>query len=279
MIHKINWNISGAFCKHKVIIDFFTDNNLFHAFNSISVYDGVSRCKWNGGRMHYDNPPKNEIKEDYYRLGWGINLTFSNFEIDISDPLGNSLLEEFHREGNGIILVNEELRKHIRQNFPKYKLIHSVTGCGLVQELPLRDEDVLFYKRLEEKYDLIIPRCGSSFDKKLRMLDRDKVEIMVNDTCILNCPVYHNHFEMIGEANRKGSEWDDSIAECFIEKGTFEEVTRREKRILGKNYPFDFGTQGILRLLDEGFYNFKIAGRDETKVNFTEDLRNNLIYG
>ena len=161
MIEKINWNISGAFCKSDIILKFFRENNLFSTFKSISVYDGVSRCLWNGGRMHYDNAPAQSIKEDYYKIGWGINLTFSNFDIDINDPLGNELLHEFHKEGNGIILVNENFRKYLRKNFPKYKLIHSVTGCGHAQELPLRDRDVDFYLDLQDKYDLVIPRCGN----------------------------------------------------------------------------------------------------------------------
>ncbi len=145
MIQKINWKISGDFCKSDIILKFFRENNLFSTFKSISVYDGVSRCLWNGGRMHYDNTPAQSIKEDYYKIGWGINLTFSNFDIDINDPLGNELLHEFHKEGNGIILVNENFRKYLRKNFPKYKLIHSVTGCGHAQELPLRDRDVDCY--------------------------------------------------------------------------------------------------------------------------------------
>ncbi len=273
---KIHWNIAGGFIKHEIIMDFFLKNNLINKYKCISVYDGIENCKWNGGRLHQYVPFSKKIKEKYEELGWSINLTFTNPNIDLMDPIGNKLLEEFHNEGKGIILINDSLRDHIRRNYPKYKLIHSITGCGCVQGFPLRDCDLNFYKEKQEKYDVIIPRSDSIFDSKLRQLDISRIELLISDTCILNCPFFGKHFEEIAKHNSSGKDASEDmkkrIGECWIQKDEFEKKIEMEKKVFGDKYPFYLSFEQIKSLIKEGFTTFKIQGRESSEKDFLQDL-------
>jgi len=273
---KMHWNIAGAFIKHDIIMDYFTKNNLFKRYGHISVYDGIENCTWNGGRLHKHVPYVKEVRDRYYDLGWSINLTFTNPVIDLEDVKGNYLLEEFHKEGNNIILVNESLRKYIKKNFPKYKLIHSITACGDVQGFPLRDEDLNFYKDKQDKYDIIIPRCDSTFDPRLRELDKDRLEILISDTCVLNCPYYGDHFKQIAKHNETevdaSKEVWEGIGECWIPDDEFDRKTKLEKRMLGDKYPFYLNFKQIKSLVIEGFPTYKMQGRESSEEDYRHDL-------
>jgi len=273
---RIHWNIAGAFAKYNLIIDFFSKRNLYNKYRHITVYDGIENCTWNGGRLHKYIPYNKKIKEHYYDLGWSINLTFSNTKINLNDEKGNYLLKEFHKEGNGIILVNDDLRKYINKNYPKYKLIHSITACGDIQGFPLREEDLIFYKDKLKKYDMIIPRCDSTFDKKLRILDKEKIEILISDTCILNCPHFGKHFKDIAKHNEKeinatADLWT-KVGECWIESQEFKKKVAFEKRMLGDKYPFYLSYKQIQSLIREGYTTFKIQGREASEKDFLFDL-------
>ena len=119
--NKIHWNLAGAFARFKEISGYAISNNLLRHYDKVTVYDGLNHCVWNGGRLHYGITYDSKIHQFYKKLGWGIKLTFTNYLItDLSDDMGNWLLETFHEEGNGIILVNEDLRRYVHKNFPKY---------------------------------------------------------------------------------------------------------------------------------------------------------------
>ena len=278
---QIHWNIGGAFSKYDSIMDFFKKNELFNKYKKITVYDGVENCIWNGGRLHKYTPVIDSYIEQYYSLGWGINLTFTNSTIDINDPLGNHLLNKFHKKGNGIILVNETLKNYIRKNFPKYNLIYSITGCGLLNGYPMKNKDLYFYKNKQKEYDMIVPRCESTFDDKLRELNKDKIEILVSDTCILNCPFFHDHFHQINQNNLKhkdaSSKELNAIGECWIDKKEFKRITSFEKKAMGSKYPFYLKPSQIKSLVQEGFSTFKIQGREASTDDFIYDLNRFLI--
>jgi len=273
---KMHWNIAGGFVKHEIIMDYFTKNNLFGRYGHISVYDGIENCVWNGGRLHSFVPYRKEVKEKYYGLGWSINLTFTNPIIDLNDEKGNYLLEEFHKEGNSIILVNDDLRKYIKKSFPKYTLIHSITACGEVQGFPIRDEDLAFYKDKQDKFDVIIPRCDSTFDPRLKELDIDRLEILISDTCILNCPYFGDHFKKIAQHNESGKdaskEQVEGIGECWVPKDEFDRKTKFEKRLMGDKYPFYLSFKQIQNLVKDGFTIFKMQGREAPEEEYRYDL-------
>ena len=277
---KITWHLAGAFSKFTELKKFFGEKDLFDRYGNIVVYDGIEVCKWNAGRLNRKVAYDEKIRDHYYGLGWNINLTFTNANIDVTDETGNFLLEKMHHEGNGIILINEDLRRYVQKNFPKYKLIHSITGCGKAQ-YPMTDDTYDFYKGIQDRYDTLIPRCDNNFDPRLKELDISRMEILVSDTCIMNCKHWHDHFQAYSDYNSKGisatAKGLKNIEECWIPKAELTKRVALERKAFKDNYPFDLNASQIKRLILDGFCNFKIQGRESSSEEYLGDLGRFLL--
>jgi collagenase-like PrtC family protease len=253
--------IAGAFSKPIPIIKFISKINT--NVDEIVVYDGINKCKWNGGRINRDVWYNDGLIDYYYSKGVKIALTFSNHNIDLSDPIGNELLDKFHREGNALIIVNDDLRKYVRENYPKYDLIYSITGMGLLN-IPLQDNDIEFYKDLEKKYDWIVPRFEHIFDKRSDELDKTKWEVMVNDTCVYKCRHFDEHFKAIADENTAGRPYSKEIEECWIPKF--------DPNVESKHNCMDISKEYIDKLKEAGVRSFKITGREMQDDELFSDI-------
>ena len=279
---QIHWNISGGFCKFKDISLFALRNNFFRNYKKITVYDGIENCVWNGGRLHSGTLYEEKIHKFYQNLGWGINLTFTNSIIaDVYDEKGNWLLETFHEEGNSIILANEDLRRHIRKNYPKFKLIYSITGCQDTQ-FPFSEKDIAFYQKKQSDFDCIVPRSDHNFDPGLNRLDADKLELLINEECVLNCPEYPKHFEDVNARNSvdtsNGTEEEIiKIHNCRLDCGLLEKQAAADQERMGDEYPFNLKPHQVIKLIDSGYTNFKLRGRDEDIISFNYFLKKYMI--
>ena len=225
-------------------------------------------CTWNGGRINRDITPKPYQIEFYKNHNIPINLTFSNPIIDVTDDVGNELLEMFYFGENGIILINDELREYIVEKYPNYKLTYSITGTGGL-DIPMTDSCVAFYKDLETKYDLIVPRMEHILDERFNELDQSKYEVMVNDTCSYSCKHYKDHFEAIANFNTKGLSIDSDgavdVEECWLSDfDTSEDST---------HCCMDLTDDVIARLYARGIRHFKITGRELNSIDFESALR------
>lgn len=253
--------LAGAFSKSLPLIKFLS-NNLVDT-NEIVVYDGINKCRWNGGRINRDVFYNTGLMDYYYSKGISIALTFSNHNIDLSDAIGNDLLERFHRKGNALIIVNDDLRKYVREKFPDYDLIYSITGMGHLN-IPLQDSDIAFYKDLESKYDWIVPRFEHIFDKRAGELDCTKWEVMLNDTCVWGCKHYDAHFKAIADENTAGRPYTAIIEECWLPKF--------DPNIDSKYDCMDIKPHNMQRLKDMGVRSFKITGREMTDDEYYGEL-------
>lgn len=280
----IEVNISGAFTHFdKIALFFFKNKSLLEKYK-VTVYDGVNNCMWNGGRINREVFYSEKELEYYYNNNISIALTFSNDIIDIEDKLGNHLLKEFHRDGNKIILVNESLRKHVREHFPLYSITHSITGLGSIS-VPMSEDDLDRYRSLEEKYDVIVPRSEHIFDKAFLGLDRKKYEIMLNDTCVYNCKHYGEHFKKIAEKNRVvgnpfkifGKKVCTQVEECWIPGFNFDVGDLDTIAKYKDDYGMDLKKKQIHRLLGLGFNKFKISGRELDKDVFANEIESWLL--
>jgi collagenase-like PrtC family protease len=243
--------IAGAFSKSISIIKFIT-SRLADA-SDIVVYDGINKCSWNGGRINRDVYYTDTLIDYYYSKDIKIALTLSNHNINLDDEVGNHLLKKFHRKGNALIIVNDDLRKYVRENFPKYELIHSITGMGLLN-IPLQDSDVAFYQQLEKDYDWIVPRFEHIFDPRNIELDKTKWEVMVNDTCVYGCKYFDEHFKAIANENTAGRPYSKEVEECWLPKF--------DPNIPSKHNCMDIDAEHIQKLKDMGVRSFKITGRE-----------------
>lgn len=253
--------LAGAFSKSIPLIRFLSNRIVDSA--QLVVYDGINKCSWNGGRINRDVYANDALMEYYYNKGISIALTFSNHRINLDNPLGNELLEKFHREGNALIIVNDELRQYVRDNFPKYDLIYSITGMGHLN-IPLQDSDIAFYKDLENKYDWIVPRFEHVFDPRSNELDKSKWEVMLNDTCVYGCKHYDAHFKAIADENTAGRPYSKEIEECWLPKFDPSKDSKYDC--------MDIRPNKMKELKDMGVQSFKITGREMADDEYYNEL-------
>ena len=284
----MRFNIAGAFSKSReLMLYFFKHKDIIKNFD-ITVYDGINNCPWNGGRINRDISFDEQTIDFYYRNNISIALTFTNPLVDLNDEIGNMLLEKFHKPGNVIISVNPTLCDYIKQNYPLYKHTRSITGFGKIH-VPMKDEDFNLYKECEQRYDYIVPRCEHIFDPRFIELDQSKYEIMLNDTCVYNCPYYGLHFEEIAAQNRLyKSPWADAghhkmyeIEECWLsDRSTYKKPKMFDPDVggqktidkFGSSYGMDLKLEQIQTLYKQGIRNFKITGREMTSGDFNCEL-------
>jgi len=256
--------LAGAFSRSLALVQFFAKHK---GDDDFVVYDGVNRCRWNGGRLNRNIFYNDGMIEYYYQHNVGIALTMSNPTIDLSDDVGNHLLEKFHRTGNALIICNDTLRQYVRNYFPKFELIHSITNLGLLN-IPLQDSDIAFYHELEEKYDWIVPRFEHIFDQRADELDRSKWEVMVNDTCVYGCRFFNEHFKAIAQANTVDTPYNEEtrqqIEECWLPKF--------DPNKESKHNCMDIDKEHTQKLKDLGVRSFKITGREMTDNEYLEQL-------
>jgi len=261
LLNVMRYLLAGAFSKSIPLIKFLGQRMVDN--NKLIVYDGINKCRWNGGRINREVFYKDALIDYYYSKGISIALTFSNHKIDITDPVGNELLAKFHKEGNALIIVNDDLRKHVRANFPKYDLIYSITGMGLLN-IPLQDEDIAFYKQLEQDYDWIVPRFEHIFDAQANKLDSTKWEVMLNDTCVYGCKHWDAHFKAIADENTAGRPYSAEVEECWLPKFDPSKDSKYEC--------MDIKPDAMRKLIDMGVQSFKITGREMTNDEYYGEL-------
>jgi hypothetical protein len=279
---KISLNIGGAF-SHK-LLSLILKLNLNKKFN-ITVYDGVNNCSWNGGRINRNIYISQKDIEKYNKYNIKVAFTFSNPEINLNDKKGLELLNWLndsqikYKVQNEIILINENLRMFLRKNY-NFILKFSITGHDLLAypNKELQKEYIKYYKKLENKYDIIVPKMEHIFqDWFINNLNLQKYELMTNDTCRPDCPYYKKHFEEIARLNiifkNEKSAYDfnpnlsKTIEECWLLN------FNPNKELTSCKTGMDFDKEMFKKAIKLGYKNFKISGRENTIKDIENDIR------
>lgn len=218
----------------------------------IYVFDGTDLCKWNGGRVNTQIFLTEEILDFYNSNGIGVNLTFTNNIIDVSDKTGNKLLKMISKNPlNGVIVANKLLRDYIKMVYPNMEITYSFTT-----DVSKTEE----YLELEDDYDYIVPKIDLFFDENFySVVDLPKYELWVDEQCI-GCEKIAYHYNIISEINRKydipyvmkGAEYCKAWNDCILQD--YNHCNNKDL-----NY---FNKETIDKLLKIGYSNFKIPGRD-----------------
>jgi hypothetical protein len=277
----ITVKIGGAVQKYKNILMFNLKNK--HLIDGLQMiyYDMPNSCVWNGGRINRNVELTQNIIDTFNQQKMGIDLGFTNqVIIDVGDETGNHLLELLYSNNpnnlHGVILVSETLRRYLRKNFPNFKLTYSITGHPTTDQLNFEG----YYKELEEKYDIIVPKY-SHLDSIIPLmaegkLDGSKYEILVNDNCNVTCQFYSEHFAQISFLNSTiDTPWESKHDLSYqveikpkIKSGP---IKKEPNCVQGDLKVFD-----LQRFYDIGVRNFKISGRDLDDVDFEHQLPKHL---
>ena len=251
---------------------------------TFDVYDGPNLCKWNGGRINRNINLTQQMVDWYNKKNIGVFLTFSNYEIDLNHQIGLNLLKMLkNKKINGIVLVNENLRKFIRNNYPNYKLIYSITGHK--NDITIDDNLLTYYKNLEEKYDVIVPRFEMGLNPLFyNQVNTSKYELITNDTCIHGCHVFEEHLHEMARINREYDEpWKQidfntcfKAEECWIKNFDPSEGSEEDRKKYGHILGMDFTKEMYSKALDLGYTRFKIMGREMDTIKLQGSIFSHL---
>lgn len=282
---KIKINIAGAVVHFESLIKELRILQLTNKNIQFAVYEGPNKCQWNGGRINRDIELTDEIIQKYNKAGISISLAFTNPEIDLTDQVGNELLQKLNYHGNlynvknKIVLVNENLRKYLRENYD-FELIYSITGHQ--SDVKITDNLINYYKELEMKYDYIVPKFELVFQEEFyNNINVEKYELLINDTCKYACPYYYEHFKEIAKQNSLSKNpWKEfgfehcyKTEECWLPKFNpsigSEQDKEKYKDKLGMAYNRDM----IQNALKIGYSCFKLSGRENTSEHVVNDIK------
>lgn len=274
-------SIAGAFT-HK-FISFLLKTKLHKKYNLI-FYDGVNNCAWNGGRVNRNIYIKQYDIELYNKLGCQIAFTFTNSMINLKDKKGLELLEYLNNSSlkynikNEIILCNEDLRIFLKDNY-NFNLKFSITGHDLdaYPNKNLQIKYIEYYKNLENKYDIIVPKMEHVFQEWFyKNVNTVQYEIMLNDTCSPNCQFYKQHFEAIAKLNNVfkdeqsayefNYELSRTTEECWLPD--FNPNIEQNACKTG----MDLNKKDIKKLEELNFFRYKISGRENTTEQIIKEI-------
>ena len=171
-----------------------------------SVYGSFPLMIWAGGRQNKVDNINFVGLEDVRRIfsmfnsnGVGVVLTFTNSLLQkehLGDFYCNSVLEILAGSSLNAVLVNSPvLEVYIRNSYPELKIYRSTTTCS-------KDLSEARYDRIV--VDFTLNNSPSLRNAVLTKEQRQRVEIMLNDTCPPYCPYRKAHYEYISQYNLQG---------------------------------------------------------------------------
>lgn len=204
--------IPGLWEKYEIIIPFLSiyRNNPEYFYDDINieaVFGNFCHSIWDGGRCS-DSYQKFAFLEDIQQiqniynniLNISMRFVCSNSLIqlqDCKDKFNNLILQLCENNQNNIIINNQILENYIRNVYPKYKFISSTTKCLN------NDEDII--KELKKDYLYVCLSYNKNYDinflKNIPDNLKNKVELLINERCTMNCPKRNEHYMNISKVN------------------------------------------------------------------------------
>ena len=198
-----------------------------------SVFGFVERCTLYGGRL-FEHPQLSDRDVDVmYDCGIGLRLPFTNHYAEAQEYRDYQwLLKKYHRQGNSVIITNDELAQWIRQDFPDYQIEASV-----IKNLDRFDK---ITEALALYDTVVLPMKVNENPAFLRKLDnKQRIRLFANAGCALTCPS-KICYPSISKANKfTGAEFKCSQAS-------------KERELIGM---FDFDLDALTAM---GFERFKL---------------------
>lgn len=247
------WLLPGMFWHYDLY------KRIIGKIKSAIFYDGLNSCSWNGGRKNVlGNDLRRSVLNEYYKYGHRIALTFSNEHIDdLSDRVGNYLLDSISDRENYVILRNSKLKDYIRNRYMNLKLIYSITGT----EEEYRKE---FYEDVLSEYDYVVPRYHHIEKIASDFSGLERFEIIINHTCFSRCPFWRKHYSIIDKENRMGSSssnYDSEEITCLI-----------DEKITDSSIFSDIIRKRFIKASSLGFKRFKLSGREFSKKRLEKEI-------
>ena len=135
-----------------------------------------------GGRPYYNSELSESDAQQLYNENIGVRIPFSNHYVEQYEYAINAwLLEKYHREGNAVIVTNDDLARWIREDFPKYRIEASV-----IKNINTHDK----IKKAFDLYDtVVLPMSINEMTAFLKKIEhKERITLFANAGCALTCP-------------------------------------------------------------------------------------------
>jgi len=117
-----------------------------------------------------------------YVLGIGYRIPLTNHDVTREEYECNfCFLEKYHRDGNSVIIVNDDLARWIKEDFPRYRVEASII------------KNIKTHKRIDENlelYDTVV--LPTSLNEQLDFLNKiegkSRITLFAYAGCGVNCP-------------------------------------------------------------------------------------------
>lgn len=256
-----------------ILCNFMTSGykNLFRENIKISsIYGSFPGAVWNGGRPiqgHCDEKSITNVIRYFESINIPVRFTFSNQCIDkshLNDEYCNMILKIADTGKNDIIVNNPILESYLREHYPNFRYILSTTAC-------IRDIDKI--NELSEVYDFVVLNYNDNKNDEFlnALVHKDKIEIMVNELCIPNCPNRVAHYEY-QSLKQLGLTPKGYIYDC-PSKAPTNPYSPMPEEYLKNQIVTPEELYG--KYVDMGFTNFKLQGRG---MPMMYTLENYLLY-
>ncbi len=246
---------------HVHIPEWFYDN-----FKIAAIYGSFPNCIWNGGRAYFgkvDRPAMDQVIEEMNKRGIAVRYTWTNpllEEKHMSDTLCNIAMEAANNGMNEVLVNTAAIEEHVRKNYPNFKIISSTTKC-------LRTID-LVEKELDKDYYLVVLDSALNVDENIfNIKKRDRLEILVDHGCQLNCPNREKHYIASGRGQLTYNVPDFPI--CPFTRHDFAQLSQKEHFISREMIDQKF--------IPGGFKHFKLDGRVFQKEKLVDSMLHYMV--
>jgi hypothetical protein len=281
---QAHFNISGMFVHEPLIFHLLAVVKPgFDCRLPIEAVHGAPSVCWNAGRAMTINLDRQKFQVVLDRLGGegiGYFPTFTNHRLvadDMQDATGNFLLDAIDRRPdlNGVIVTSDLLSDHIAKRCPRLRQVASITKVSLEDGGGKAE----YYQQLEKRFFRYIPEPDDCHDLALLdKLGRDKVEIIVNENCAVDCPNRRGHYDLyarLQKANGTGletqvrQELERLVGRC--------PSPLHPQRLGGHRLSCNLSRREMKAVYDMGFRHFKLQGRSEDPYTHLYDLTRYLL--
>jgi hypothetical protein len=147
-----------------------------------SVFGFLEKSTLYGGRPFTEPQISDADVSNLYSVNIGVRIPLTNHYAEPEEYRDNLLLlEKYHREGNAVIVTNDNLARWIRTDFPKYKIEASV-----IKNIDSYDE----IKKAFELYDTVVlpMKLNEDPDFLTQIENKARITLFANAGCALTCP-------------------------------------------------------------------------------------------
>ncbi len=247
-------------------------NNIIQCYKDLDenynfINFGTFRCKWSGGRpsriRNYDVESTVNYLTKVREKGITPAFTFSNYHVsqkDLNDKFCNEILDAAVKLNCQFIISSDLLHDYIKKLYPEAYCTCSVIKPYFELENP-DDRETEFYNRMLDKFDRVVARpeyVKYKIREEAHLLnDIERIEILLNQTCLPNCPFAAKHYTAIEKAEYTDSEDFDVDFQCPRMGQSIQEKTKHNVMLSVDELDFMVNELKIRHL--------KLQGRDFNK--------------